>query len=92
MMELLLVGRPDTGPGPLLLFLSGSTDDELTFVRRKVEQHVSPEIAEAKRATLKAMNEAEQGWQKAMDKIAERAGLAQALGGGWRYPSAPEAA
>ena len=35
----------------------------------------APEIAEAKVATLKAMKEIEQGWQKAMDKIAERAGL-----------------
>lgn len=36
---------------------------------------VSPEIAEARAATLRAMNEAEAGWQKAMDKIAERASL-----------------
>ena len=34
-----------------------------------------PEIAEARDATLKAMKEAEQGWQKAIDKIAERASL-----------------
>ena len=39
------------------------------------KQHVSPEIAEAGDATLRAMNEAEQGWRKAIDKIAERASL-----------------
>ena len=32
---------------------------------------VSPEIADA---TLKAMKEADAGWQRSMDKIAERAG------------------
>jgi lipopolysaccharide biosynthesis regulator YciM len=36
---------------------------------------VSPEIAKARDATLKAMKEAEQGWQKAIDKIADRANL-----------------
>ena len=35
----------------------------------------SPGIAEARNATLKAMKEAEQGWQRAIDKIGERAGL-----------------
>ena len=48
---------------------------ELAVAKHNVEQHVSPEIAEARDATLKAMKEAEQGWQKAMDKIAERASL-----------------
>jgi hypothetical protein len=32
---------------------------------------ISPQ---ARDATLKAIKEAEQGWQRAMDKIAERAG------------------
>ena len=56
-------------------FLSGLSDAELALVKHKVEQHVSPEIAEARDATLKAMKEAEAGWQRAIDKIAERAGL-----------------
>ena len=47
---------------------------ELALAKHKVEQHVSPEIAEAREATVKAMDEAEQGWRKAIDKIAERAG------------------
>jgi hypothetical protein len=42
---------------------------------------VSPEIAEARDATLKAMKEAEAGWRKAMDKIAERAGLTKGPNG-----------
>ena len=46
---------------------------ELTVAKHQVELHVSPEIAEARVAALKAMREAEQGWQKAIDKIAERA-------------------
>ena len=48
---------------------------ELAVAKHNVEQHVSPEIAEARDATLKAMKEAEQGWQRAIDKIAERASL-----------------
>jgi cysteinyl-tRNA synthetase len=48
---------------------------ELAVGKHNVEQHVSPEIAEARDATLKAMKEAEQGWRKAIDKIAERASL-----------------
>jgi hypothetical protein len=32
---------------------------------------------EARDAMLKAMNQAEQGWQRAMDKIGERASLAK---------------
>jgi hypothetical protein len=58
-------------------FLSGLTEDELTFVRRKVEQHIAPQIAEARDATLKAMKEAEQGWRKAVEKIGERGGLTE---------------
>ena len=42
-------------------FLSGLSDAELALVKHKVEQHVSPEIAEARDATLKAMKEAEAG-------------------------------
>ena len=38
------------------------------MAKHNLEQHV-------KDATLKAMQEAEQGWQKAMDKIAESASL-----------------
>ena len=65
-------------------FLSGLNDAELALVKHKVEQHVSPEIAEARDATLKAMKEAEQGWQKAIEKIAERAGLTKGPDGTWR--------
>jgi hypothetical protein len=54
------------------------SDAELAMIKLKVEQHVSPEIVEARDATLKAMKEAEQGWQKAIDKIAERVGLTKA--------------
>ena len=56
-------------------FLSGLSDAELALVKHKVERHVSPEIAETRDATLKAMKEAEAGWQRAIDKIAEYAGL-----------------
>jgi cysteinyl-tRNA synthetase len=46
---------------------------ELAVARHNVEQDVS--IAEARDATLKAMKETEQGWKKAIDKIAERVSL-----------------
>jgi hypothetical protein len=46
---------------------------ELAVAKHDIEQHVSPEIAQARDATRKAMKEAEHGWQRAMDKIAERA-------------------
>jgi hypothetical protein len=44
---------------------------ELAVAKDKVEQQVSPDIAEAG----KALKEVERGWQKAIDKIAERANL-----------------
>jgi hypothetical protein len=48
---------------------------ELAVAKHDIEQHVSPEIAQARDATRKALKEAEQGWQRAIDKIAERASL-----------------
>ena len=42
-----------------------------------MREAVSPEIAEARDARLKAMKEAEAGWLRAQDKIAERATLAR---------------
>ena len=45
------------------------------MAKRNCEGHISPKIARDSEATLKAMKELEQGWQKAIDKIAERAGL-----------------
>jgi len=48
---------------------------ELALAKRNSEQHVSPEIAQDSEATLKALKEVERAWQRAMDKIAERAGL-----------------
>ena len=70
-------------------FLSGLTDTEVTFVKHKVEQHVSPEIAKARDATLKALEQAEVGWLTAINK---RAGLTKGPDGTWRDPSMSEAA
>jgi hypothetical protein len=56
---------------------------ELAVAKHNVEQHVSPEIAEARDATLKAMKEAEQGWGRAIDKIAERASLTKGPNTRW---------
>jgi hypothetical protein len=50
---------------------------ELAVTKHQVEQNVSPEKAKARDATLKAMTEAEQGWRKGIDKIAERASLSK---------------
>ena len=65
-------------------FLSGLTDAEIAVVQNRLEQQVAPEIADARDATLKAMKEAEEGWQRAMDKIAERGGLTKLSGGDQR--------
>ena len=73
-------------------FLSGLSDAELALVKHKVEQHVSPEIAEARDATLRALKEAQVGWQRAIDKIGETAGLTKCPDGTWRDPSMSVAA
>jgi hypothetical protein len=73
-------------------FLSGLSDVELALVKHKVEEHVSPEIAGARAATLKALEQAEAGWKKAIDKIGERAGLTKGPDGAWRDRSMSEAA
>jgi hypothetical protein len=46
---------------------------ELALSRHEVEEH-------AKDAMLKALKEVERAWQKAMDKIAERASLIKSSG------------
>jgi hypothetical protein len=51
-----------------------SATQRLAVVKHEVEQHVSSKIVEA-RATLKALKEVERDWQRAVDKIAERASL-----------------
>ena len=72
-------------------FLSGLSEVELAAVKANAESHLEPKIVEAKVATLKAIKEVEQGWQKAIDKIGERAGLTKASDGKWR-PSMSAAA
>jgi len=67
-------------------FLRGLTDTEIAIVHKKAEQHVAPKIAEARDATLKSMEEAEKGWQRAKDKIGERAGLTKGPDGVWCDP------
>jgi hypothetical protein len=51
------------------------------LAKRNSEQYISPEIAQDSEATRKAMKEVERGWQRAMDKIAERAALTKVPGG-----------
>jgi hypothetical protein len=46
---------------------------ELVVAKRNCDGHVSPEVARDSEATLRAMSELEQGWQRSTDKIAERA-------------------
>jgi hypothetical protein len=73
-------------------FLSGLNETESTFVKQRIEKHVAPEIADARDATLKAMKELEAGWQRAMDKIGERAGLTKGADGTWTDASRSVAA
>lgn len=57
-------------------FLSGLSDTEFAVVKSKIEKHfISAEITEAKAATEKAMQEAEQGWHRAIDMITQRGGF-----------------
>lgn len=53
---------------------------ELLAVKRNSGGHISPEITQDREALLKAAKEAEAGWQRALDKIAERAGLTKSPG------------
>jgi hypothetical protein len=55
--------------------------DSIIHQWKRDEQHVSTEIAEA---SLKAMREAEAGWQRALDMIIERAAQTKAPGGARR--------
>jgi hypothetical protein len=73
-------------------FLSGLTDAEIAVVQKRIEEHVAPEVAEARNATLKALEQAEQGWQRAMNKIGERSGLSKGPDGTWCNPKMPEPA
>ena len=60
-------------------FLSGLSNTERAVVKRRIEKHfISPEIADAKAATEKALAEAEHGWSRAMELIAQSAGLEKA--------------
>jgi hypothetical protein len=65
------------------IFLSGLSDAELRLVQLKIEEHVPAEIIEARAATQKALKEAEQGWARAIDVIAQRAGLTQGPDSTW---------
>lgn len=57
-------------------FLSGLSAVEVGVVKHKLAKRVlSPEAAEAKDSTEKAMLAAERGWSRAVEVIAERGGL-----------------
>jgi hypothetical protein len=57
-------------------FLSGLSAVEIGVVKQKVAKRVlSPEAADAKTATEKALLAAEKGWARAVDVIAQRGGL-----------------
>jgi hypothetical protein len=68
-------------------FLSGLTDQDIGLVQKLVEQHVAPEVARARDEVLKALSDAEAGWQTAINRIGQRAGLAKGPDGSWRDPS-----
>ena len=75
--------------------LSGLSDSELAMVKHKVEAHVDPAILAgggARDGAAKALQEAEQGWAKAQDAVAQRAGLVKNADGSWGEPAAADAA
>ena len=53
---------------------------ELAVAKRNWEGHDSPEIAKDSEEMLRALKDVERGWQRAIDKIAERAGLSKSPG------------
>jgi hypothetical protein len=53
------------------------------YVIEQWKRDDSSEIAEAKATTLKALEEAEHGWQRAIDKIAERTSLTKGPNKRW---------
>ena len=53
---------------------------ELAVAKRNWEGHDSPEIAKDSEDMLRALKDVERGWQRAIDKIAERAGLSKSPG------------
>jgi chorismate mutase len=66
------------------LVLSGLTDVELALVKAKAERAaLSPEVAEAKDAAEKALDQAERGWRQAINAIGARAGLSKGADGTW---------
>jgi hypothetical protein len=56
------------------------------MLKFKVEQHVPPEILEAREEKTKALAEAEHGWDRAQAVIAQRAGLVKDANGSWAEP------
>ena len=57
-------------------FLSNLSEAEITLVKHKIEKAaISPEVAEARSATEKALRDAEHGWSHAMNMIARRGGV-----------------
>jgi hypothetical protein len=45
-------------------FLSGLSDEEVSFVRTRAEEYVAPGVAKANTETLKALEHAEHGWAR----------------------------
>lgn len=69
------------------LCLSGLSDAEVAMVKKKIESHVDPRILEAREQVTKALKECEQGWQRAQQLIAERAGLRRNADGSYGEPA-----
>ena len=63
-----------------------------TRVKKTVKEHVASEIVEDRDATLKALQQVERGWNKALDKIGARGGLTKGPDGTWSNASMSEAA
>ena len=62
--------------GSVSLLLTGlHPNSDLPIPLTTDPKRASSGVLEARAATLKAMKEAEAGWQKAIDKIVERASL-----------------
>ena len=60
-------------------FLSGLSSAELNIVRQRVQARANPTIADAKAATIKALEQCEGGWRNAANQIRTRGGLEKSV-------------
>lgn len=67
--------------------VSNLSTAELAMVQVKAQGHLNPDIIAARDEASKALQELEQGWERAQVVIAQRAGLQKGQDGVWTQPA-----